>query len=108
MELAKKTCVPCQGGVTPLQGKEIQEYLAQLPAGWEQGREKSIKKQFVKKNFADALSFINKIGEIAEHEGHHPDLRLFAYKKVEVELSTHAIGGLSENDFILAAKIEKL
>ena len=63
---------------------------------------------FARKDFADALSFINKIGEIAERQGHHPDLRLFGYKNVEVELSTHAIDGLSENDFIIAANVEEL
>ena len=91
-----------------MKGKEIQEYLGKLQGKWEVIDEKKIQKQFSLKNFKEALAFINKVGEIAEFEGHHPDIRLFGYKNVEIELSTHAIGGLSENDFIVAAKIEQI
>ena len=108
MKLIEKKCVPCEGGVSPFKKEEIQEYLGQLRSEWEARDEKKIHKQFSFKNFKEALAFINKVGEIAESEGHHPDIRLFDYKNVEIELSTHAVGGLSENDFILAAKIEQL
>ena len=108
MKLIEKKCVPCEGGVSPFKKEEIQEYLGQLRGEWEARDEKKIHKQFSFKNFKEALAFINKVGDIAESEGHHPDIRLFDYKNVEIELSTHAVGGLSENDFILAAKIEQL
>ena len=108
MKLIEKKCVPCEGGVSPFKKEEIQEYLGQLRSEWEARDEKKIHKQFSFKNFKEALAFINKVGDIAESEGHHPDIRLFDYKNVEIELSTHAVGGLSENDFILAAKIEQL
>ena len=107
-KLTEKKCVPCEGGTPSLKGEEIQEYLGQLQSDWKAIDEKKIQKQFSLKNFKEALAFINKVGEIAESEGHHPDIRLFGYKNVEIELSTHAIGGLSENDFIVAAKIEQL
>ena len=106
--LATKKCVPCEGGVPPLQEKQIQGYLGELKGDWKVLEEKKIQRQFKFKDFKAALAFINKVGEIAEKENHHPDIRLFGYNKVEIELSTHAIGGLSENDFILAAKIEQV
>ncbi|MDP2735378.1 MAG: 4a-hydroxytetrahydrobiopterin dehydratase [bacterium] len=108
MALTDKKCVPCEGGVPPLKGQEIQGYLSQLTGEWEVADGKSIRRQFKFKDFKEALDFINKVGGIAEEEGHHPDMNLHGYNRVDVELSTHAIKGLSENDFILAAKIEKL
>ena len=107
-KLTEKKCVACEGGTPSLKGEEIQAYVGQLQGEWKVLDEKKIQKQFSFKNFKEALAFVNKVGEIAESEGHHPDIRLFGYKNVEIELSTHAIGGLSENDFILAAKIEEL
>lgn len=107
-ELTDKKCVPCEGGVPPFTKEQIEEYLAQLKGEWEVVEGKKIQRTFERKDFVDALSFINKIGEIAEAEGHHPDIRLFGYKNVEIELSTHAIKGLTENDFIMAAKIEEV
>lgn len=107
-KLTEKKCVPCEGGVPPFTEEQIQEYLGELHAGWEVVEGKKIQKQFKFKDFKEALQFINKVGEIAEQEGHHPDIRLFGYNKVLIELSTHTIKGLSENDFILAAKIEAL
>lgn len=86
---------------------QYQPWLSQLN-GWTVVEEKAIRKNFVKANFTKALEFVNQIAAIAESEGHHPDLRLHDWKQVEVTLSTHAIGGLSENDFILAAKIEAI
>jgi 4a-hydroxytetrahydrobiopterin dehydratase len=120
-DLAIKKCVPCEGGVLPLGKEQIKEYLAQLQREWEvewkddeQSQAKTnglgarIKRTFRFNNFQEAIGFVNKAAELAEREGHHPDIRVFGWNKVEIELSTHAIGGLSENDFILAAKIEQL
>lgn len=98
----------------PLQGTQIQEYLSQLKTSWEvvdgnpsTGLGARIRKEFKFKNFKEALDFVNKVGDIAEQENHHPDIFL-AWGRVAIELNTHAIDGLSENDFILAAKIEQL
>lgn len=107
-KLTEKKCVPCEGEVQPFTGVQIKEYLSQLQTEWEVLAFRKIKKQFKFKNFKEAIAFVNKIAELAEQEGHHPDIRIFGYNNVEIELSTHAIGGLSENDFILAAKIEQL
>ena len=114
-DLLTKKCVPCEGGVPPLSHEEIQKYLPQVP-GWELFEEENenvkksglgakISKQYKFKDFIGAINFINNVAEIAETEGHHPDIKV-NYNKVLLELSTHAIGGLSENDFILAAKID--
>lgn len=103
-ELAQKNCVPCRGGVPPLKGAAIQELLTQLP-GWEVVKEHHLYKQFTFPDFVTALAFVNRVGEIAEHEGHHPDLGL-SWGKVEVTTYTHKIDGLTESDFILAAKLE--
>lgn len=106
--LADKKCVPCEGGAQPLTRPQSEELLSGLP-GWVLAPDaKLIKAGYVMKNFRCAVDLINKIMEIAESENHHPDLHLTSYRKLTVELSTHAIGGLSENDFILAAKIDKL
>jgi 4a-hydroxytetrahydrobiopterin dehydratase len=106
--LAKKKCVPCEGGVKPYTQKESQEMLKELSEGWmviDEGH--LLVKEFRFKDFADAMKFANKIGDIAEEENHHPDLNV-GWGRVGVELTTHAIDGLSENDFILAAKIDEL
>ena len=105
--LAKKKCVACEGFETPLVREEAVILLKQLREWQLSDDAKSISKEFTFKNFADALSFANKIGAIAEDEGHHPDLSV-AWGKVGVFLTTHAIKGLSENDFILAAKVDAL
>jgi 4a-hydroxytetrahydrobiopterin dehydratase len=87
---------------------QVGEYLAAVP-GWKLGADgKSIRREWRLKDFATALGFFNRIGRIAEEQDHHPDLHLTGYRNVAIELSTHAIGGLSENDFILAAKIDEL
>lgn len=106
MKLASKKCLPCEGGVAPLAGDKISEYLKELGGGWTVLDNKKIQKEFVFRDFKAALAFVNKVGEIAEKDQHHPDIHLVSYKKVVIELSTHAIGGLSENDFILAAKVD--
>ena len=106
MALTDKKCVPCEGGVQPFTESQINDYLAQLKTEWEVVAFIKIKKQFKFKDFKEAMAFVNKIAEIAEKEGHHPDITI-NYNRVTIELSTHSIGGLSENDFILAAKIEE-
>ncbi|MBI1971616.1 MAG: 4a-hydroxytetrahydrobiopterin dehydratase [Candidatus Wildermuthbacteria bacterium] len=105
--LSSKKCAPCEGGVQPFGAAQINDYLAQLKTEWEVVALRAIKKQFKFKNFREAIAFVNKVADIAESEGHHPDITI-NYNRVAVELTTHSIGGLSENDFILASKIELL
>jgi len=105
--LTQKKCVACEGMVDPFVREEAEVLLKQIKDWQLAGDVKSISKEFVFKNFADALAFANKVGAIAEDEGHHPDLTV-AWGKVGVHLTTHAIHGLSENDFIMAAKIDKI
>ena len=105
-ELANKKCVPCEGGVSPLTREEAEKFLSELK-GWNIREDnKQISKEYTFKNFVEALAFANKIGELAESEGHHPDMHV-SWGKVGIDLSTHSIGGLSENDFVLAAKIDQ-
>jgi len=107
-ELVRKACVPCEGGIPALSAGEAAALLESVP-GWllsDDGRR--IRRSWVAKNFLAAIEFFNQTAALAEREGHHPDLHLVGYRDVTVELSTHAIGGLSENDFILAAKIDAL
>ncbi len=107
-ELSGKKCVPCEGGVEPYAPEAVKAQLAQLD-GWQLTHEgKRIRKNWSVKNFLAALAFFGKVAEIAEQEGHHPDLHLEGYRHIWIEIWTHAIGGLSENDFILAAKINRL
>ncbi|HSW96223.1 MAG TPA: 4a-hydroxytetrahydrobiopterin dehydratase [Candidatus Saccharimonadales bacterium] len=105
-DIKHKKCVPCEGGVKPLTPDEYGAFLRNEISGWVAIDEKKIQKEYSFKNFAEALAFINKIGAIAEEEGHHPDIFLHNWNKVKLSLWTHAIGGLSENDFILASKID--
>lgn len=107
-ELIAKHCKPCEGGVPAMSAEEVHEHLAALPQ-WElvEGG-KLIRRKYKFKNFVAAMAFLQKAGELAESEQHHPDLHLTGYKNAAIELTTHAISGLSENDFILAAKIDKL
>ena len=101
--LASKHCEPCEGGIPPLTGEEISLLLLQVD-GWTVLDGKKLKRTYKFPDFAQALAFVNRAGAVAEAEGHHPDLFL-TWGKVGVEVWTHAIGGLSENDFILAAKL---
>ncbi|HEX8932258.1 MAG TPA: 4a-hydroxytetrahydrobiopterin dehydratase [Patescibacteria group bacterium] len=101
-----KKCVPCEGGVDPLTPDEYEAFLHNELSGWEDVYKKKIEKEYKFKNFKEALAFINKVGAIAEKEGHHPDIYLHNWNRVKLSLMTHAIGGLSENDFILASKID--
>ena len=107
MRLAEKHCVPCKGDEPALGEEEIVRHLSELNPDWKVVGEGKIQRDISVNNFAEGLALANKIGEIAEAEDHHPDLHL-SYKNITVELSTHAIGGLSENDFIVAAKIDAL
>ena len=107
-QLTKKKCVPCEGGVPKLSRKEAEEYLKSLK-GWKLNQDgASIRSEYLMKDFQAALDFINQVGVLAEEEDHHPDVHLTGYRKLAIELSTHAINGLSENDFILAAKIDRI
>jgi 4a-hydroxytetrahydrobiopterin dehydratase len=105
MELRTRRCVPCEGGVPKLTPDQIKTFHAQVPA-WNV-RDDRITRRFTFRSFAEAMRFVNRMAELAEAEGHHPDFTVH-YRDVEVEIWTHAIGGLSENDFILAAKIDAL
>lgn len=106
--LTSKKCVPCEGGVPILSPDEIEHLQPNVP-DWQVGEDgRRIRREWTVKNFLAAIDFFNKVGALAEEEGHHPDLHLTGYRNVTIELSTHAIGGLSENDFILAAKIDQI
>lgn len=105
-DLASKTCVPCRGGVPPLKGKELQN-LANQVSGWKTVNEHHITKAFTFPDFMTALAFVNKVGDVAESQGHHPDI-LLGWGKVEITTWTHKIDGLTESDFILAAKFDKV
>lgn len=106
MSLADNKCVPCRGGVPPLDSAKGQELLGQLEPGWELNKEGHIERMYSFKNFAEALAFVNKVGAVAEEEGHHPDLYL-AWGKCKVEIWTHKIQGLTESDFYMAAKADR-
>ncbi len=108
MDLTKKHCKPCEGGVTPYHKQNAQAYLKNLD-GWSISRDnKNIFKELTFPNFVEVITFVHRVANLAEEEGHHPDMNIHSYKKLIITLSTHAIGGLSENDFILAAKIDAL
>lgn len=107
-ELTRKRCVPCEGGVPKLTPDEARAYLASVPEWTLTDDGIKIRREWVVKNFMAGLEFFNKVAELAEAEGHHPDLHLVGYRNVAIEIWTHAIGGLSENDFILAAKIDAI
>jgi 4a-hydroxytetrahydrobiopterin dehydratase len=105
-DLASKTCVPCRGGVPALKGEHLHNYSHQLPQ-WNVVEEHHITRTFTFPDFKDALDFVNRVGEVAEDQGHHPDF-LLTWGKVEVTLWTHKVNGLTESDFIMAAKIDSL
>jgi 4a-hydroxytetrahydrobiopterin dehydratase len=105
-DLASKTCVPCRGGTPPLKGEELDDLRRQVPE-WEVVEEHHLRRRFRFKNFREALGFVNRVGELAEEQGHHPDVR-FGWGYAEVTIFTHKIDGLTESDFILAAKINEL
>ncbi len=107
MNLLQKKCAPCEGGTAPFSSSQINDYKSQLQGDWEVIDDKKISKQFKFKNFRESLDFVNKIAQIAEEEQHHPDIQI-NYNRVRIDLTTHAIKGLSMNDFIMAVKIEVL
>lgn len=107
-QLVAKKCVACEGGVARYTPAEARAQLERL-AGWQLNADGTrIRKDWVVKNFLAGMDFFQHVAQLAESDGHHPDLHLEGYRKVWIELWTHAIGGLSENDFILAAKIDRL
>lgn len=105
--LSSKHCIPCEGGIPPMNAADVGQYLNKVP-GWQVNNNyQNISREFKFKNFKEAIVFVNQVAEIAESEGHHPDIYI-SYNRVNLELQTHAIKGFSENDFILAAKINTL
>ena len=104
--LAEKDCVPCKGGIPPLKGEDLRKLTGQLK-GWRVVNEHHLEKEYKFKDFRDALEFTNRVGELAEAQGHHPDIYL-AWGKVKLTVWTHKIDGLTESDFVLAAKADQL
>jgi 4a-hydroxytetrahydrobiopterin dehydratase len=107
-ELTRKRCAPCEGGVSLLSVDQVSAYLGAVPDWKLSGDGKRIRREWRVKDFLAGLDFFNRIGRLAEEEDHHPDLHLTGYRNVAIELATHAVGGLTENDFILAAKIDQV
>lgn len=105
-QLADKNCVPCRGGVPRLKGEELEKFHRSVPA-WSVSAEHHLRREFKFPDFKQALDFVNRVGALAEEQGHHPDI-LLAWGKVAVTLWTHKIDGLTESDFIMAAKIDRL
>jgi 4a-hydroxytetrahydrobiopterin dehydratase len=105
--LAEKQCVPCKGGIPPLQGQELARLARELGGDWQVVEERQLQKEYRFKDFREALAFTNQVGELAEAQGHHPDIYL-AWGKVKLILWTHKINGLTESDFVLAAKADRL
>ena len=105
-ELASKTCVPCRGGVPPLKGKELTNLRKEVPM-WQVVNEHHLTRNFAFPDFRKALDFVNRVGGVAEEQGHHPNI-LLTWGRAEITLWTHKIDGLTESDFIMAAKIDKL
>jgi len=105
--LAEKDCIPCKGGVPPLKGQELAKFAGELDSGWRVINEHHLEREYKFKNFREALDFTNKVGELAESQGHHPDIYL-AWGQVKLTIWTHKIDGLTESDFVMAAKVDKL
>src|SRR5690348_6144849 len=105
--LAEKECVPCKGGVPALKGLDLDRLRRELEPGWQVVKDHQLEREFKFKDFREALDFTNRVGELAEQQSHHPDIYL-TWGKVKVTIWTHKIDGLTESDFVLAAKIDKL
>jgi 4a-hydroxytetrahydrobiopterin dehydratase len=105
-DLAERQCVPCRGGVPPMKGDEIEKLSTQLEE-WGVVNEHHLQKSYKFKDFGETLAFVNRVGELAEQQGHHPDI-CFGWGKADITIWTHKIDGLTESDFVLAAKIDKL
>ena len=120
MKLNEMECVACEGGTKPLEHDDIVNHMKEInglegrtfpsddKSVWDVVNDKLIEREFKFKDFKEALAFVNKVGAIAESEGHHPDITIFGWNKVSITLFTHSIGGLSINDFVVAAKINKI
>ena len=106
-DLARQECTPCRGGSDPLKGAELEQLAAQLPQGWQVIDEHHLEKGFKFRNFREALAFVNRVGELAEELGHHPEIQ-FGWGHTTVTVWTHKIGGLHKNDFIFAARADGL
>lgn len=106
--MRQKKCLPCEGGVPTIEPEAAESYLATTPKWQLDDDSKSIERKVGCKNFVEAMRLLNQIADLAEEENHHPDLHLTGYRNLRILLTTHAIGGLSENDFIVAAKIDEL
>lgn len=107
MDLTTKKCIPCEGGIPPLNEKEIKEYKKHISVDWKVSDNNKITREFSFVNYRHTMDFVNKVADLADEEGHHPVLHIY-FGRLVAELWTHSINGLSENDFILAAKIDKL
>ncbi len=107
MDLGKKKCKPCEGGAPPLNAEEIAEYMKHVNDDWKVTGNKKISKEYSFESYKHTMNFVNKVADLADEEDHHPDMHV-SYGKVVIELMTHAIDGLSENDFIMAYKIDRL
>ena len=107
IKLVNKKCIPCEGGISPLNKEETAKYKLLINKDWELIDDKKISKNYAFVNYRHTIDFVNKVADIAEEEGHHPVMHVY-YGKLQIELWTHAINGLSENDFILAAKIDNI
>ena len=105
-DLASRDCAPCRGGATPLKGEELSKLLSEVN-GWQAVNEHHLTKSFQFADFSAAQHFVNRVGAVAEQQGHHPDI-CFGWGRAEITIMTHDIDGLSENDFILAARIDQL
>lgn len=106
-DLTQKHCVPCEGGIPPFDLEQIESYKKEISTDWQVLDGKKLERKFKFEDFKEAMEFVNKVAEVAESEQHHPDIKIF-YNLVTITLWTHAIAGLSENDFIMAAKIDKI
>lgn len=104
-DLTQKKCIPCTAGGEALSKERVSELLSEVP-GWEVKENLEIKKDYEFKDFKENIAFVNKVAELAEREGHHPDMNIHAWNKLTITLSTHAVKGLTENDFILASKMD--
>jgi 4a-hydroxytetrahydrobiopterin dehydratase len=107
MDLSKKKCIPCEGGIPPFTGKEISEYKKDISDAWKITDNNMISREFFFVSYRHTMDFVNRVADLAEQEGHHPVIHIY-FGRAVLELWTHSINGLSENDFILASKIDKL
>ena len=107
MDLSEKKCIPCEGGVPPLNEKEVTEYKKLISYDWKVIENNKITKELLFVSYRHTIDFVNKVADMAEEEGHHPDMHVY-FGRIVIELWTHSINGLSENDFIVASKIDRL